>query len=371
MKIITVVGARPQFVKAAIVSRAFRATPGVNEILVHTGQHYSENLSDIFFTELEIPAPRYHLGVGSLPHGAQTGRMLEQVERVFLDERPDLILVYGDTNSTLAAAVAASKLHIPVAHVEAGLRSFNRRMPEEVNRVLTDHLSRWLFVPTEAGLTNLRQEGIAEASIYFVGDVMYDAARYYGAGQGDTLERYGLEAGGYVLATIHRAENTDHPTRLRNIVSGLGAVARECPVVLPIHPRTRNILERHGWLDSLAASLTLIEPVGYRDMTRLEKNARLIATDSGGVQKEAFFHRVPCVTLRDETEWVELVEVGWNRLLPPTDAIVVRETILAELEVTDRPAAPADLYGGGQATERIVEILAGSGRELALPANAA
>jgi len=321
MKTISIVGARPQFIKAAAVSRVLQKTQGVREVLVHTGQHYDANMSEVFFEELEIPRPDYNLGIGSATHGAQTGRMLEAIEEVLLREKPDWVLVYGDTNSTLAGALAAVKLHIPVAHIEAGLRSFNRRMPEEINRVLTDHASDILFAPTKAAVENLRREGISEEQIQLVGDVMYDAALYYGKKaecQSQSLNRLGLKPKEYILATIHRAENTDDPRRLRAIFEGLAEVDQEMKVVLPLHPRTRVVLVEVGLYDKVARSVCLIEPVGYLDMVMLEKNARAIATDSGGVQKEAFFHRVPCLTLREETEWVELVDLGWNCIIPPT-----------------------------------------------------
>lgn len=358
MKVLTVIGARPQFIKAAVVSRLLRQQGGATELLVHTGQHYDENMSDVFFQELEIPRPAYHLGVGSGGHGAQTGRMLEALERVLLDEKPDKVLVYGDTNSTLAGALAAAKLHVPIAHVEAGLRSFNRAMPEEINRVMADHLSMWLFAPTEAAVSNLRREGIRDEAVYLVGDVMYDAAIYYGGrASADLLDGLDLEPRGYVLATIHRAENTSPGPRLEALVEGLAAVAAELPVVLPLHPRTRAVLEREGKLERVGENVHLLDPVGYLDMVALEKHAAVIATDSGGVQKEAFFHRVPCVTLRDETEWVELVELGWNRLVPPTAAELVYRGVMQGLR--SKPAAPASaaLYGGGNAGTAIVELL--------------
>ncbi len=361
MKVVTVVGARPQFIKAAAVSRVLRATPGVREVLVHTGQHYDDNMSAVFFSELEVPQPDYHLGVGSGSHGSQTGRMLEAVEKVLLREKPDWVLVYGDTNSTLAGALAAVKLHIPAAHVEAGLRSFNRRMPEEINRVLTDHASEVLFAPTEAAVENLRREGIPAGRIKLVGDVMYDAALFYGAKaerESGILERLRLVRQGYILATVHRAENTDDPRRLRAIFGGLFRVAADIPVVLPVHPRTRSALERENLLREVQRHLRLIDPVGYLDMVMLEKHARLIATDSGGVQKEAFFYRVPCVTLRDETEWVELVDLGWNRIVPLRDK--QQEVAQALREWLDHPGGrEADPYGRGDAAGKIVECLVG------------
>ena len=317
-RILTIVGARPQFVKAAVVSKAL-AAEGIAECLVHTGQHYDARMSDVFFDELGIPAPGHHLEIGSGSHGAQTGRMLEAVERVILDEKPDRVLVYGDTNSTLAGALAASKLHIPIDHVEAGLRSFNRLMPEEINRVVTDHLSDLLFAPTDTAIRNLEAEGVREG-VHLTGDVMYDAtlaATRIAAERSDVRGRIGVEPGGYVLATIHRPASTDDPVVLERIVRGLAMVAGEIPVVLPLHPRTRAALERFDLLEIASNTLRIIEPVGYLDMTSLEAGAAVVATDSGGVQKEAFFHRVPCVTLRSETEWTELVELDWNLLVDP------------------------------------------------------
>jgi UDP-GlcNAc3NAcA epimerase len=360
MKVVTVVGARPQFVKAAVVSRAFTHFPDVREVMVHTGQHYDTNMSDVFFSELGIPRPDHQLDVRSGHHGEQTGRMLAAIEAVLLEEKPDWLLVYGDTNSTLAGALAAAKLHVPVAHIEAGLRSFNRRMPEEINRVLTDHLAAALFVPTETAAEHLAHEGIAGDSVHVVGDVMYDAALYYGARaeeESDARQRYGLEPGQYVLATTHRAENTDDPARLRAIFSALGELAREIPVVLPLHPRTRAALERCGELDRVGREVRLLPPLGFLDMVALERHAALIATDSGGVQKEAFFYRVPCVTLRDETEWTELVELGWNRLAPPTEAGAVLGSLRAAL-MGDAVGRDEQPYGNGKSADKIAAILA-------------
>jgi UDP-GlcNAc3NAcA epimerase len=362
MRIFTVVGARPQFVKAAVVSRHLRAAHGVTEILVHTGQHYDEGMSDIFFQELEIPPPDHHLGIGSGLHGSQTGRMLEALEQVLLATRPDRVLVYGDTNSTLAGALAAAKLHIPIDHVEAGLRSFNRAMPEEINRVVTDHLADLLFAPTETAVANLRREGVAEAHIHRVGDVMYDAALHYGAlatERSRILETLGLESKSYVLATVHRAENTDNGGRLQAIFEGLALGAPALPILIPLHPRTRVALLREGLMARLPAGFRLIEPVGFFDMVVLEQHARLIATDSGGVQKEAFFYRVPCVTLRTETEWTELVALGWNRLVPPESAELVAAGVQRALSTTEgRDGSP---YGEGDAAHRIVELLLAAG----------
>ena len=353
MKIVTIIGARPQFIKAAAVSRVFRAQAGIVEKLVHTGQHYDANMSDVFFSELEIPPPAYHLGIGGGHHGEMTGRMLAGIEEVLLSERPDWVLVYGDTNSTLAGALAASKLHIPVAHVEAGLRSFNRRMPEEINRVLTDHASDVLFAPTATAVAHLAQEGIVGNSVHLVGDVMYDAALYFAKkAELDSviLSALNLSPAGYVLATIHRQENTDDVGRLRSIFDGLGAI--DLPVVLPLHPRTRKRLEE--FKIAIAPTIRLIDPVGYLDMVQLERCAAVIATDSGGVQKEAFFYGVPCITLRDETEWVELVDLGWNQLVSPGDAGLIAETVRGAV---GRRGAEGQPYGGGHAAQKIADVL--------------
>jgi UDP-GlcNAc3NAcA epimerase len=363
LRILSVVGARPQFIKAAAVSRALRATRGVREVLVHTGQHYDDNMSDVFFRELEIPRPDLRLGIGSGTHGAQTGRMLEALERVIARAHPDWVLVYGDTNSTLAGALAAAKLRVPVAHVEAGLRSWNRAMPEETNRVAADHVSDLLLAPTDTAVANLLREGVPARRIRKVGDVMYDAALYYGDKAERTsrvLRKLALAARNYVLATVHRAENTDHPGRLRAVFGGLAKLARDIAVVVPVHPRTRKALARSGWRPG--AALRLIEPVGYLDMVMLEKHARLIATDSGGVQKEAFFYRVPCATLRTETEWVELVQTGWNRLVAPSSEGRVHRELRRMLASFRRPRATPALYGSGRAAERIARVLADAPR---------
>lgn len=356
-KIVTVLGARPQFIKASVVSHAIAQTPGLSEVLVHTGQHFDANMSDVFFAELGMSRPDYFLDIHGGGHGAMTGRMLAEVEQVLLQEKPDVVLVYGDTNSTLAGALAAVKLHIPVAHVEAGLRSFNMAMPEEVNRILTDRISSWLFTPTQDAAQHLQREGYSPEQIHPVGDVMYDVAMHHGkcvkAGTG-LMAQLGLQPKGYVLATVHRAENTDHPERLAAIVDALIATARQLPVVWPLHPRTRAVLQKAGKLDDMTEKLLLIDPVGYLDMVQLEKFAALIATDSGGVQKEAFFYQVPCVTLRDETEWVELVESGWNRLVPPVSSESVSNILLASLGSTGNKVQP---YGDGRAAHHIIESL--------------
>lgn len=354
MTILTIIGARPQFIKAAVVSRTL-AAKGVNEMLVHTGQHYDANMSDIFFDELEISPPEHHLRIGGGTHGQNTGRMIEAIEKVLLDTRPDWVLVYGDTDSTLAGAVAAVKLHIPVAHVEAGLRSFNRRMPEEINRVLTDHAASLLFAPTETAVEHLSREGISGASVHMVGDVMYDAALFYGEKAERTssiLVRLNLALGQYALATIHRAENTDNRQRLAAILEGFSGFDSE--IVLPLHPRTRGRLATLGL--ALPGNVRAIDPVGYLDMVMLEKSAALIATDSGGVQKEAFFYRVPCVTLRDETEWSELVAGGWNRLAPPTCG---SDISLAMKEALGSKGLEISPYGDGNAASHIANSLIG------------
>lgn len=352
--VLTVVGARPQFIKAAPLSRAVQQRGAFRELLVHTGQHYDANMSDVFFSELGIAPPARYLGISGGNHGAMTGAMLAALEEVYLDLKPDAVIVYGDTNSTLAGALAASKLHIPVVHIEAGLRSFNRRMPEEQNRVLTDHLSDLLLVPSEVARRNLESEGIKGSAVVQVGDIMYDAARQFGAiaGKSSTvLADNGLVDGGYVLSTIHRAENTDDPDRLFAIVEALDVVAETLPVVLPLHPRTRAVLDR---AERSPSRVKLIPPVGYLDMVRLEAGAAVIATDSGGVQKEAYFQGVPCITLRDETEWIELIESGWNRLVPPLSSAQIALAILEARGSTGQQVQP---YGDGNAASKIVSAI--------------
>lgn len=358
MKVLTVIGARPQFIKASVVTAEFKKRHGLEEVVVHTGQHFDLNMSDVFFSELDMPVPRHQLEIHGGNHGEMTGRMLAGIERVMLDEQPDITLVYGDTNSTLAGALAAVKLHIPVAHVEAGLRSFNMRMPEEINRILTDRVSTWLFAPTREAVTNLEHEGIGSAHIWNVGDVMYDVALHHGErasrSSGGIYERLGLTDKGYVLVTIHRAENTDDPERIGVIVDALISVGSQIPVIWPLHPRTRGTLERMDMLGKLDAAIQLVDPLGYLDMVRLERCAAVIATDSGGVQKEAFFHRVPCVTLRDETEWVELVASGWNHIVPPVEVGTIVDAILA---AQGREGKPVNPYGNGDAASKIVSCL--------------
>jgi UDP-GlcNAc3NAcA epimerase len=356
MKILTIVGARPQFVKAATVSRAIRSLPGagVDERIVHTGQHFDDNMSRVFFDELDIPAPHYHLGISSLSHGAMTGRMIEAIERVLDEEKPDWVLVYGDTNSTLAAALAAVKLHVPVAHVEAGLRSFNTRMPEEINRIVTDRISHRLFCPTETAVENLRSEGVT-AGVRLVGDVMYDATLYYEqrAHHDLSLDRFGVAPRRYVLVTVHRAENTDDPVRLSGIFDALNAIAESMPVLLPLHPRTKAYLSRNKAIQP-ARDVRVMDPVSYLEMTLLESRAFAILTDSGGVQKEAFFHGVPCITLRDETEWVETVQLGWN-VLCGADATRIRAAWQGLFERQQREHGMP--YGDGHAAERVLREL--------------
>lgn len=323
--IVSIVGARPQFIKLAPLSKELRKL-GFNEVIVHTGQHYDENMSDLFFKELEIPEPDYNLGIGSGSHGNQTGRMLIAIEEVLSKEKPDLVIVYGDTNSTLAGALCASKLHIKLAHVEAGLRSFNKDMPEEVNRIVADHLSDILFCPTETAVENLKREGITEGT-YLVGDIMFDALMYFSKiseAKSKILERLNLKPKEYYLATIHRAENTDNYERLKSILEALAEL--DLLVVFPIHPRTQNRIKDYN-LEYLLKEFFVIEPVGYLDMLQLEKHAKAILTDSGGVQKEAFWLRVPCITLRDETEWVETVRYGWNRLVGADKDKILRSVL--------------------------------------------
>jgi UDP-GlcNAc3NAcA epimerase len=363
VKIITVVGARPQFIKAAAVDRAVTAfntasaTTRLSNILVHTGQHYDENMSAVFFEELRIPPPATNLEVGSGPHGQQTGIMLERLEAVLADRKPDWVIIYGDTNSTLAGALAAAKLHVPVAHVEAGLRSYNRRMPEEINRVVADVLATILFCPTDAAVKNLAKEGLT-SGVHQVGDVMYDSLVFHtqlAERTSQAMTRLGLAAKTFYLATVHRAENTDDPSRLEGILTGFAQLDR--PILLPLHPRTRKTLGKK--LSALGGQVRVIDPLSYLDMLMLEKNARVILTDSGGVQKEAYWLNCPCVTLRDETEWVELVAAGCNRLAgadPQRIASAVAHFEAAGASLP--PQRPGDLYGDGHSADKIVDILA-------------
>jgi UDP-GlcNAc3NAcA epimerase len=348
MRVLSIVGARPQFIKAAPVSRALRRRN--EEFLLHTGQHYDDAMSDRFFRELDLPRPDRNLGVGSGPHGVQTGAMLGGIEAVICEWRPDWMLVYGDTNSTLAGALAAAKLHVPVAHVEAGLRSYDRRMPEEINRVVTDHLSTVLLCPTDAAVSNLGREGVV-TGVHVVGDVMFDAflhARALADGHTSILERAGVTTGVYHLLTVHRAENVDQVDTLARILEGVRASGVRA--VFPIHPRTRAALASARL--RVPENVVDIDPVGYHDMLILEENAEVVVTDSGGVQKEAYFAGRPCITLRDRTEWTETVAAGWNCLAGTEPASIARA--MREF----RPSGPRPaLFGGGHAAERIVEIL--------------
>jgi UDP-GlcNAc3NAcA epimerase len=355
--IVTVVGARPQFIKASALSNIFASKPDVfREKLVHTGQHYAPELSAVFFEQLALPPPSYHLDVGSGLHGEQTGAMLARIERVLIEERPHVVLVYGDTNSTLAGALAASKLKVPIAHVEAGLRSFNRAMPEEINRVVTDHLAALHFCPTRTAVGNLAREGIV-SGVTLVGDVMYDVAIEVGK-RAETASRFAKDASlshrGYALATIHRAENTDDDVRLRCIVGSLARLAEKMPVLLPAHPRTRSRIDE---LELDTGQIRVIDPLGIIDMAYLERHAAVIVTDSGGVQKEAYFHRTPCVTVRTETEWVETVEAGWNRLASPSDTGAISKAIEDALAAPPPATSIAD-YGSGDAGQVIADAIA-------------
>lgn len=375
MKVLTVVGARPQFVKAAMVSKAILEHGGIEEILLHTGQHYDPNMSDIFFTQMGIPKPTVQLNCGGGTHGAMTGKMLAEIEAALLEHKPDRMIVYGDTDSTLAGALAAAKLHIPVAHVEAGLRSFNKAMPEEINRILTDHVSDILLVPTQVAVDQLETEGITKG-VHHIGDVMYDAAKLFGEladAQSDILNRLKLQTERYILVTCHRAENTDAPHRLTAIWEALTEIAAQgAKIVLPLHPRTEKVLKSlsllpqefafNGEVIEIAPNFLLLPPISFLDMVALEKHATVILTDSGGVQKEAYFHGVRCVTLRDETEWVETVSTGWNVLVGADKAKILEATAAAieQMESGEHKTLPAiPDYGAGAAAQEIVKLIVG------------
>jgi UDP-N-acetylglucosamine 2-epimerase len=375
MRIVTIVGARPQFIKAATVSRAIQSfnrehppKRKIQEILVHTGQHYDYLMDRVFFEELEIPKPDYHLGVGSGSHARQTATMLERIEEVLQKEKPEAVMVYGDTNSTLAGALAAAKLYLPVAHVEAGLRSYNRAMPEEINRLLTDHLSAFLFCPTTQAVKNLSQEGIKNGKskvVRKVGDVMYDSVLYYSKiaeKKSAILEDLGfrnpqsaIRNRQYYLATLHRAENADSIEKLTSILKALNHIGKKVPVVLPLHPRTKKMIKAYHLVLEIR-NIRLIEPVSYLDMLELERNARAILTDSGGVQKEAYWFKVPCFTLRDETEWVETVKKGWNIVVGAKERRIVSE--IKKMKLRKRRVQTTEDYGSGKAGKKVTEILA-------------
>jgi len=348
MKIVTILGARPQFIKAGSVSREIAKHHEIEEVIVHTGQHFDQNMSDIFFEEMRIPKPDYNLDINGLSHGAMTGQMLEKIEKVLLDEKPDWVMVYGDTNSTLAGALAASKLHIPVAHIEAGLRSFNMKMPEEINRILTDRISSKLFCPSQIAIENLKKEGFEnfDCQIYKSGDVMQDGALFYAnLAQKPDFDFHE----GFVLSTVHRAENTDDLDRLKAIIEALNEIAKERQVVLPIHPRTKAILGR----EKIEVKFDLIDPVGYLSMVWMLKNCSYVITDSGGLQKEAYFFQKPCLTLRDDTEWWELIENGFNVLVGAD-----KEKILdVYRNFTFSQKFDDSLFGGGKASQMIIENL--------------
>ena len=388
MKILTILGARPQFIKAGSISREIAKYKEIEEIIVHTGQHYDANMSDIFFDEMQIPKPNYFLGIGGKSHGAMTGQMIEKIEEVALKENPDWIMVYGDTNSTLAGAIVASKLHIKLAHIEAGLRSFNMKMPEEVNRILTDRVSTILFCPTDTAMKNLKAEGFPfslttnhQQLITNVGDVMQDGAMFYrhlakmpkevaslwSLVSSEDSKNQKQKTKNYILCTIHRAENTDDETRLRSIFEALNEIAKEKQIILPLHPRTKKLLENLQTKNQklLTKNLTIIDPVGYLEMVWLIDNCDLVMTDSGGLQKEAYFFEKQCITLRDETEWVELVECGANRLVgADKEKIVSSYQLLVSSEnskndelKTKNQKLQTNLYGGGKASENIIKEL--------------
>lgn len=348
MKIITIIGARPQFIKAAVLSREILKTNNITEIIIHTGQHYDINMSEIFFTEMLIPKPKYNLGIGGSTHGKMTGRQLEKIEEILINEKPNWVLIYGDTNSTLAGALAASKLHIPVAHIEAGLRSFNKKMPEELNRIISDHISDLLFAPTKDAIKNLLNEGINNSKIFYVGDVMYDAALFYKDKAKKPIWFNSLNLNKFILCTIHRAENTDSPKKLSSIFEGLTFSKKN--ILLPLHPRTEEKIKSYGI--NIPENIFIVPPVGYLEMVWLEMNCDIVITDSGGVQKEAYFHNKLCLTLREETEWVELVETGWN-ILVGSDI----EKIKDSLKYNKIPVKNYDFYGKGDACIQILNYL--------------
>lgn len=351
MKIVTVVGARPQFVKAAALSREFAKHDNIEEVILHTGQHFDINMSDVFFEEMQIPHPKYNLNINCLSHGAMTGRMLEEIEKILILEKPDYLLVYGDTNSTLAGALAAKKMHIKVVHIEAGLRSFNMAMPEEVNRILTDRISDLLFCPTSTAIENLEKEGFSNfnSSIFNVGDVMQDAALFYekkADQNSDILKDSLIKKNEYYLCTLHRAENTNNMERLASIIKGLNNLTPKYHIVLPVHPRTKQLLSKF----KLNKNIKIIPPVGYFDMIQLIKNSRLVITDSGGLQKEAYFFNKFCITTRDQTEWIELVTHGYNKIVG-ADSKKIIETVKYFESIPFKKEI--ELYGAGLAAKSI------------------
>lgn len=352
-KIVTVIGARPQFIKAAVVSRALKKDGGIEEVIIHTGQHYDNNMSDIFFTEMEIPRPAYNLAIHESLHGAMTGKMLAGIEQILLKENPAIILVYGDTNSTLAGALAASKMHLKVAHVEAGLRSFNMKMPEEINRIITDRISKFLFCPTDTAMKNLAAEGFEQSfyHLFNTGDVMFDAALYYFKKSNDgIIKRLGIKNDEFILSTIHRAENTDDINNLRSIINALNTLHKNVKVIVPLHPRTKKIIQQNN----ITTDFIIIDPVGYFDMMQLLANCKLVITDSGGLQKEAYFFKKFCVIMREQTEWVELVASHYSKLSGCDENKIV-SSALGFLQESFPMAS--GLYGDGNAGDKIISIL--------------
>jgi len=357
MQICTIIGARPQFIKASAISREIKkynkkTNKKIEEIIIHTGQHFDTNMSEVFFTELDIPQPDYNLKISNLSHGSMTGRMLEEIEKILQEKKPDWVIVYGDTNSTLAGVLAASKLHIPIAHIEAGLRSFNKKMPEEINRIVADHTSNLLFCPTSIALKNLKDEGISK-NAYNVGDVMFDVTLHYQskANLEISLDKWKVLESNYVLCTIHRAENTDSIERISSIFDALSEISKKITVLLPIHPRTKKVIQSLN-SEKWSENITILEPLSYLEMLRLEVSAKTIITDSGGIQKEAFFHKIPCITIRDETEWMETVDLGWNQVVGAN-----KESILSAYSKINAKVDNVFPYGDGSAAAQILNHL--------------
>ena len=362
MKIVTILGARPQFVKAAVLSRVILKYHQIEEIIIHTGQHYDKNMSAVFFEEMNIPKPKYNLAINGLNHGAMTGQMLEKIETVLINEKPDAIVVFGDTNSTIAGALAAKKLHIKVIHIEAGLRSFNMEMPEEINRIVTDRISNLLLCPTQTAINNLNKEGFKNLPIKVVnsGDIMKDAVQYYSKFSKEKsaiIKELKLENNNFVLATIHRQENTNDIDKLKSIFEGLEKISKEKQVIIPLHPRTKNILEKHN----LNYNITIINPVGYFDMLELLKNCFLVITDSGGLQKEAYFNKKHCIIAREETEWIELVQNGFAKIIGSNKQKMITTFNIFKNNITNKPSDfSQNLYGnniGEHIYKEIVSLL--------------